>query len=178
MHYIYKIEYLNDGFTPQKSATDAAMAVKQIIEPELQKGKVVIMTSLDVKGACDAAWSPVILKGLREAKCPRNLYQLTQDHFRERRAVISFNSSTMENITKGWPHGSCCGHGLWNIPYNSLLTLKYTNHTKAVAFGFDLVIMIKAESILEAENIANVELSKISACEVNKKSDLTNINQK
>ena len=146
------------------------MAVKQYIKPELEKGKVVIMASLDVKGAFDAAWWPAILKGLRDAKCPRNLYQLTQEYFRERRAVISFNSSTMEkNITKGCPEGSCCEPGLWNIQYNSLLALKYTNHTKAVAFADDLVIMIKAESIREAENIANVELSKISAWAVNNK---------
>ena len=91
MHYIYKIEYLNDsqyGFTPQKSTTDAAMAVKQFIEPELEKDEVVIMASLDVKGAFDAAWWPAILKELRDAKCPRNLYQLKQDYFREGRAVI------------------------------------------------------------------------------------------
>jgi hypothetical protein len=58
MHYIYKIEYINDnqyGFTSQKNTTDAAMAVKQFTEPELEKGKVVIMASLDVKGAFDAA---------------------------------------------------------------------------------------------------------------------------
>jgi hypothetical protein len=78
---------------------------------------------------------------------PQNLYRLTQDYFRERRAVISFNSNTVEkNINKGCPQGSCCGHGFWNIQYNSLLTLKYTNHTKAVAFADDL-FMIKAESI-------------------------------
>ena len=62
MHYIYKIEYLDDsqyGFTPQKSTTGAAMAVKQSVEPELGKGKVVIMASLDVNGAFDAAWWPV-----------------------------------------------------------------------------------------------------------------------
>jgi len=173
MHYIYKIEYLNDsqyGFTHQKSTIDAAMTVKQFGEPELEKGKVVIMDSIDVKGFFDAAWWPAILKGLRDAKCPQNLYQLTQDYFRERIAVISFNSSTMEkNITKGCPEGSCCEPGLWNIQYNSLLALKYTNHTKAVAFADDLVIMIKAESIREAENIANVELSKISAWAVNNK---------
>ena len=146
MHYVYKIEYLNDiqyGFTLQKSTTDAAMAVKQFIGPELEKGKVVIMASLDVKGAFDAAWWPAILKGLREAKCPRNLYQLTQDYFKDRRAVVSFNSSTVE--------------------------LKYINHTKAVAFADDLVIMTKAESTREAENIANVELSKISAWADNNK---------
>jgi hypothetical protein len=128
------------------------------------------MASLDVKGVFDAAWWPAILKGLRNAKCPRNIYLLTQDYFRERRAVISFNSSTMEKkITKRFPQASCCGPGLWNIQYNSLLTLKYTNHTKAVAFADDLVIMIKAESIRETENITNVELSKISEWAVNNK---------
>ena len=59
------------------------MAVKQFIEPELGKGKVIVMASLDVKGAFDAAWWPAILKGLREAKCPQNLYRLTQDYFTE-----------------------------------------------------------------------------------------------
>jgi hypothetical protein len=80
------------------------MAVKQFIEPELERGRVVIMGSLDVKGAFDAAWWPAILNGLRDAKCPRNLYQLTQDYLRERRAAISINSSkTEKNVTKGCP---------------------------------------------------------------------------
>jgi hypothetical protein len=167
MHHVYKTDFLNGnqfGFTPQKSTTYAAMAVKQFIEPEFERGRVVVMVSLDVKGAFDAAWWPAILKGLRDAKCPQNLYQLTQGYFRQRRAVISVNSSKMEkNITKGCPQGSCCGPGFWNIQYNSLLNLRYTNHTKTVAFPDDLVIVIKAQSIREAENIANVELSKISA---------------
>ena len=128
------------------------------------------MTSLDVKGAFDAAWWPAILQGLRDAKCPKNLYILTQDYFRERRAVISLNNSTIErNITKGFPQGSCCGPAFWNLQYNSILTLKYTNHTKAVAFADDLIIMTKADSIREAENIVNVELSKISAWAANNK---------
>jgi hypothetical protein len=101
------------------------MAAKQYIEPELERGRVVILVSLDVKGAFNAAWWPTILKGLREAKCPRNLYQLTQDYFRERKATISINSFKRErNITKGSPQGSCFGPGFWNIQYNSLLNLK------------------------------------------------------
>jgi len=167
MHHLYKTDFPNDnqfGFTPQKGTTDAAMALKQFIEPELERGRVVIMASLDVKGAFDAAWWPDILKGLRDAKCPQNLYRLTQDYFRERRAVITIQSSkTEKNITKGCPQDSCCGPGFWNIQYNSLLNLRYTCHMKTVAFADNLVIMIKADSITEAENIANVELSKISA---------------
>jgi len=47
--------------------------------------------------------------------------------------------------------------------------LKYTNHTKSIAFAEELIIMIKAESIREAENIANVELRKILTWPVNNK---------
>jgi hypothetical protein len=57
------------------------MTVKQYIEPELER-RVVIMTSLDVKWVFGAAWWPAILKRLREADWPRNLYQLTQNYFR------------------------------------------------------------------------------------------------
>ena len=60
-------------------------------------------------------------------------------------------------ITKGCPQESCCGHGFWNIQYNTLLNLRYTNHTKTIALADDLIIIIKEESIREAENIANVK---------------------
>jgi hypothetical protein len=42
------------------------------------------------------------------------------------------------------------------------INLKYTNHSKVVAFADDLIIMMKAESIGGAENIDNVELNKIT----------------
>jgi hypothetical protein len=85
MFYIYKIEYINNSqyrFTPQKITIEDT-AVKQFIEPELEKGKVIIMASLDAKGVFDAAWWPAIVMGLRDDQCPQNLYQITQDYFRE-----------------------------------------------------------------------------------------------
>ena len=101
------------------------MAVKQFIEPKLESGRVVTMGSLNVKEAFDAAWWPAVLKGLREAKCPQNLYQHMQDCFRGRRAVTSINSCKMEkNITEVCPQGSCCGPvsetQLHNLRYSSI----------------------------------------------------------
>jgi len=66
------------------------------------------------------------------------------------------------NITRGCPQGSCCDPSFWNIQYDPVLNLQYTHHTKAVAFADDLVLMIRADSIREAENIANVEMDKIA----------------
>ena len=53
--------------------------------------------------------------------------------------------------------------GLWNLQYNSLLNLNYTNRTKAIAFADDLIIVTRGKTVREAENIANIELSKISS---------------
>jgi hypothetical protein len=58
MHFLYRNELLTQnkfGFTPQKSTTDAAMAVKDFIDEALTKGHIVALVSLDVKGAFDAA---------------------------------------------------------------------------------------------------------------------------
>jgi len=45
----------------------------------------------------------------------------------------------------------------------SLLNLKYMNRTKAIAFAKDLILIARGKTVREAENIANLELSKISA---------------
>jgi hypothetical protein len=61
MHHLHKTEFLNDnqyGFTPQNSTTDAAMEVRQYIESQLERGRLVIMASLDVMGAFNSAWWP------------------------------------------------------------------------------------------------------------------------
>jgi retron-type reverse transcriptase len=59
MHHAYTTEALNKnqyGFTPQKNTVDAAMEVRQYIEPHINKGGVAIIISLDVQGAFGSAW--------------------------------------------------------------------------------------------------------------------------
>jgi hypothetical protein len=144
-HHMYKNELLIDrqyGFIPQKSTTDEAMEAKKFIEPELENRKVVMMASLDVKGAFDTAWWPSILQSLKDAGCHRNLHYLSQGYFSQRTAVMSTNSISIErSVTKGCPQGSCRGPGFCNLLYNSLLKLEFTSHSEAIAFADDLIIM-------------------------------------
>jgi len=59
MHRAYSNNFLNHnqfGFTPKKSAIDAALAVKEYLEEGMREGHVAILVSLDVKGAFDATW--------------------------------------------------------------------------------------------------------------------------
>lgn len=165
MHHIYSHNLLNKnqfGFIPQRSTTDAAMFVREHIEKLLQGKKSVIVTSLDVKGAFNAAWWPAILNSLKQFNCPKNLYILTMNYFKDRKATLQLNSIKIEqSVTMGCPQGSCCGPGLWNIQYNSLLNVNYTQKTKVIAFADDLLVMTHGTNLKEAENYANLDLKKI-----------------
>jgi hypothetical protein len=52
---------------------------------------------------------------------------------------------------------------MWNIYYNSLLNLNFTHRTKTIAFADDLILAIRGRTVTEAENMSNIELTKIAA---------------
>jgi hypothetical protein len=67
-YWTYSTNFLNNyqyGFTPQRSTIDAAMAVKNIVDEDLEAGEVIILVRLDIQTAFDAAWLPNILKSLQ-----------------------------------------------------------------------------------------------------------------
>jgi 5'(3')-deoxyribonucleotidase len=139
------------------------MAVKDFIEEALTKGQIVVLVSLDVRGAFGAAWNPSILQALREFHCPRNLYNLSKSYFCERSAFIATNSMRIDTtVNKGCPQESCCGPGYCNIQYNSLLNLNFAKWTRAIAFADDLLIAVKATTVAEVENFTNMEMRKIT----------------
>ena len=51
---------------------------------------------------------------------------------------------------------------MWNIFYNTLLQINFTHRTKTIAFA-DVILAIRGKTVSEAENIANIELTKIAA---------------
>jgi hypothetical protein len=96
------------------------MAVKNFVVQSLAAGEDIELVSLDVKGAFDAAWWPATLNGLKACGCPKNLYNLVNSYFSQRSAILAINSIRLQKeVSKGCPHDSCCGPGLWNNLYNS-----------------------------------------------------------
>jgi len=166
-YHVYSTDYLNHnqyGFTPQTSTIDAIKAATEFIEEGFSRGEITATVSLDVEGAFNSAWPPSVLYNLQECECPRNLYNLTRNYFSQRTATMSNNNIKLERIVnKGCPQGSHCGPGLWNIFYNSLLRLKFLKRTKVIAFADDILLLTRAKTVREVENIANIELRKISA---------------
>jgi len=154
-HHLHSNSLLNKNhfeFLPQKSTVDAALAAEEFAQAQLQQKNLVIIISLDVKAAFDTAWWPSILRNLRDLRCPRNLYNLTRSYFSDRVAIFHANTHTVERkVSMGCPQGSCCGPGFWNVLYNALLNLEFSNHTKIIAFADDLAILTHGKKLSEAE---------------------------
>jgi hypothetical protein len=172
-HHVFAQDIINKnqyGFTPQRSTTDAAMPVKGFVQEGLAAGEIIVLISLDIKGVFDEALWPSILNGLKAYNCPTNLYNLSKSSFNERAAVLSSNNASIQRtVTKWVPQGFCCGPGYWNILCNSLLNIQFTKSSKAVAFADDLILDTRNETIRAAENISNIEMSKITAWSRNNK---------
>ena len=101
---------------------------------------------------------------------PKKFIQLSKKLLSERTAIISINNIQIEKeVRKGCPRGSCCGPAFWNIQFNALLNLDYEKQTKMVAFADDVILAVKAETIREAENLANIEMGKITRWAKNNK---------
>ena len=149
MHHVYRNELLNSnqyGFTPQKSAIEAAIVVTEYLEEALREGKIAIIVTLDVKEAFDSAWWPNIIVRLQKCKCPKNLYNLARNYLNERTAVISANIQIEKDVSKGCPQGSCCGPAFWNIVLRIIkLGIRETN--KNLAFSDEVILAVKAETI-------------------------------
>ena len=91
-YWAYSTNFLNNnqyGFTPQRSTIDAAMAVKNIVDEGLNAGEVIILVSLDIQTAFDAAWWPNILKSLQDCGCPKNLFYLVKSYLNQRSAIVN-----------------------------------------------------------------------------------------
>ena len=123
-----------------------------------------VLVSLDIQGAFDSAWWPAIMQSLRNFQCPKNWYKLADRYFNQRTATLAVNNIKVDKkVSKGCPQGSCCGPGFWNIQYNSLLSLEYTNHTEVIAFADDFLVITKGNTVLQAINYANIEMGKIES---------------
>jgi hypothetical protein len=181
-HHIFSNSLLNENqyrFLPQKSTIDAALAATGFVRENLQQKYCVILVSLDVRGAFDAAWWPSKLSNLLDLRRPKNLYVLSQNYFSDRVATLHTNTQTVKKIvTKGCPQVCCCGPGFWNIMYNALLNLDFSSHTKVIAFADDLAIMTKVNTLSEAEVFANSDLAKIETWAKENKMQFNEINSK
>jgi len=149
------------GFRSGKSTEDAISAV--LDTARVSSHKYVLAIFLDIQGAFDCAWWPLILVKLRLRGIPGNLYNMVQDYFKNRQVVIEAGSSALCRPTSiGCPQGSVLGPLLWNILCDDLLSINVPPYCTLFAYADDTTLVVEANSRAVLEQQAEIALKAIS----------------
>lgn len=136
------------GFMEGRGTVDALMKVRRDVEGTEEK--YVLAVSLDISGAFDSAWWPDILRALRPWNFSRNLYCLIRDYFQERDVDLRVgNGEARKRVTRGYPQGSVVGPLLWNVLFDSLLTLEIEEGVSITAYADDALLLVRGQSTLQ-----------------------------
>ncbi|GBO03997.1 hypothetical protein AVEN_189596-1 [Araneus ventricosus] len=105
------------GFQVGRSCETANDSLRREISSALRNRGKACLISLDVAGASDSVWRHSVLSRLVLARCPHNLYRITQDYFLNRHHTATTFAKADASVSyyfDGSAPGNCWGssHGL------------------------------------------------------------------
>ena len=125
---------------------------------------------IDIQGAFDHLWWPMLYKELRRRRCPSNVYQLLKSYSTKR--YIRMYSTTRfvgKAVTRGCPQGSVLGPKMWNLIMDTNLQAMDMEGCSTIAFADDQVLILRGNSRRELEVIGNRAMQKVQEwAELNK----------
>ena len=149
------------GFREQTSTSDALHTLIDVITDAKSRKMQVAGISLDIKGAFDNAWWPLLMERLRQTKCPKNIFRTLLSYHQDRQVTYTVGDETVTKSTsKGCVQGSVCGPTFWNIIVDELLELQLPDGCHIQAFADDVMLIVTGKTS------ADVILSGNSALDI------------
>ncbi|CAM9984243.1 unnamed protein product, partial [Heterosigma akashiwo] len=94
------------GFTKGFSCEVAVLDFVQRVQRAWAKKSAFLAFFLDISGAFDRCWHPLVLKTLIDKGCPRYLVRIIKDYLCDRKVTLSYGGVTISKIlTAGCPQG-------------------------------------------------------------------------
>lgn len=151
--WLARSNYLGEcqhGFVSGRSTTTAMLTLKE--EVAESRFRYVLGVFLDISGAFDNAWWPMIIQSLKINECPAGLLKLLKSYLTDRSVEFQWNGARVtKGLTKGCPQGSILGPLLWNVMFETLLKMYFGNYAKVIAYADDVVLLIHGMSRVELE---------------------------
>ncbi|CAF4939189.1 unnamed protein product [Pieris macdunnoughi] len=150
------------GFMPQRSTEDALYTAVNHIRRKLIQKKILTVVSLDIEGAFDSAWWPMIRVRLAEEKCPRNIRKIMDSYLMDRKIKLTYAGQTVErDTTKGCVQGSIGGPILWNLLLDPLLREIQETGVHVQAFADDILLISEGETGQDNQTKLNKVLARV-----------------
>lgn len=125
----------------------------------------VLVVTLDIAGAFDNAWWPMILTKFKQGGCPPNIYKMLMSYFLQRRVGLFVGNRVMWKCsTMGCPQGSVLGR-LERVAGRSFETAVAGGEEGGVgmtAYADDVTITIEGRSRADIEKKAETTLAAVA----------------
>ena len=150
------------GFREQTSTSDALHTMIDVITEAKAKKMQVAGISLDIKGAFDNAWWPLLMERLRQTKCPKNIFRTLISYHQDRQVKFTVGDDTViKSTSKGCVQGSVCGPTFWNIIIDELLDTQLPDGCHIQAFADDVMLIVTGKTSAEVIASGNSALDII-----------------
>lgn len=125
--------------------------------------KYVVDIFLDISGAFDNAWWPMLLLKLKGRGCFSNIYKLIYTYFLHGSVKLKLgNFSRSKSLSMGCPQGSVIGPYLWNLGFDDLLAIPLPSGCTLTGYADDGLLIIQSNTRAGLENLAKDYLGEIS----------------
>lgn len=135
------------GFVSGRSTSTAMQELQRVVSSS--NAETVWGVFIDISGAFDNAWPPLLLDILRKNGCPGNIYRLMRDYLTGRSVIA--HTGRVWRVQKGCPQGSVLGPLVWTIILSEWLNKDHGPNTWVVGYADDVAIAVEADSKRSAQ---------------------------
>ncbi|CAF2899348.1 unnamed protein product, partial [Rotaria sp. Silwood2] len=150
------------GFRPGHNMAVRLVSIVDQIGQSLQKNTAAAALFVDFRTAFNQLWFHGLWLKLVKLQCPLYLISWLRHYLKGRKAFIDIKNteSSMFNLSKGVPQGSCIGPVLFIIYHYDILEALSTIHWKHL-FADDLAILFSPSSSMSSSNMINALTDQI-----------------
>ena len=150
------------AFRPGRSTNHALLNYTSVAADYIKNKTPNCVVHLDIKGAFDNVWAPILLKRLSEVNCPVYLKRWIADYLANRRQFIRLEEGEVYvNVQKSTPQGGALSPFLWNLLIDPLITFLGPAVDMIQAYADDIVFGVTADTWGDIEDKANRVLQSI-----------------
>ena len=151
------------AFQAGRSVNQALIQYSSRISTGIKTKTPTIAIHLDIEGAFNSVWLPVLIDRLYRLGCPSYLINWCFNYLSNRQQMYKSSSYTVEvQVEKSTPQGGSLSPFFWNLIINPLITNLESMSTEICAYADDLAIIIAGKTWDTVQHKANHILKKVT----------------